>query len=256
MRGLFLLVLAVTITATGVFQNKLSFEVVSVRPCKPGELGGGARPTPGGQRYVANCGLVRSLVWISFLLQPDQVIGGPNWIDDQHFYVEGVAARPSTLSELKIMMQNGIIDRFRLQFHRETKDLDAYVLGIDKSGPKNLREDAQTNGSDVAIGQKLEGLHEKWTAKSAPMIFFAWRLGLKLDPPVIDQTGLRSGGYDFDLSFTNEIPSGHEAEFQGLDTSGPTISQALRSQLGLTLEARKAPVEVLVIDSVERPTEN
>jgi len=190
------------------------------------------------------------------LIQPDQVIGGSNWIDDEHFYVEGVAARPSTLSELKIMMQNAIIDRFGLQFHRETKDLDAYVLGIDKSGTKNLREDAQTNGSDVAIDHKLEGLHEKWTAKSAPMSFFAWRLGLKLDRPVIDQTGLRSGGYDFDFSFTNEIPSGHEAEFQGLDTSGPTISQALRSQLGLTLDSRRAPVEVLAIDSVQHPTEN
>ena len=88
------------------------------------------------------------------------------------------------------------------------------------------------------------------------MTFFAWRLGLKLDRPVIDQTGLRSGGYDFDFSFTNEIPPGHETEFQGLDTSRPTISQALRSQLGLTLDARKAPVEVMVIDSVEHPTEN
>src|ERR1700722_16128539 len=116
--------------------QKPAFEVVSIRPCKPDEPGGGMRPTPGGERYVANCASLKSLMWVSYWLQSDQVIGGPNWIENERFYIEGVAARPSTITELKAMMQNAITERFKLRFHRETKELDAYVLDIDKIGPK------------------------------------------------------------------------------------------------------------------------
>lgn len=261
MRGLILFVLAVTITASGVSQNKLSFEVVSVRPCQPGKGPNGMRPMPGGQRYVAGCGPLRPILWTAYWLHRDQVVGGPDWIDKDNLYIEGLAPRPSSIAELHVMMQNAIAERFNLRSHHETKDMSAYVLSLDKNGPKNLREHAPTNASDVAIDQKIdqkpEGTHEVWRSTSAPMDFFVWRLGLRFGRPVVDQTGLRAAGYDFDLSWNSPPPRPAGGVIDpSFDLSGPTIFEALRDQLGLRLDARNAPVEVLVIDSVQRPTEN
>jgi uncharacterized protein (TIGR03435 family) len=96
-------------------------------------------------------------------------------------------------------------------------------------------------------------------ATSAPMEYFAFRLAERMDRPVIDQTGIK-GGYDFDLAYTMELPPGipENAMVNGspIDTSGPTIYEALRQQLGLRLDAKKAPAQVIVIDHLEKPTEN
>src|SRR5437763_477735 len=127
---------AIVTIASG--QSPANFDVVSVRPCKPNEGDGLMRPAPGGQRYVANCVPIKSIIWVSYLIQPDQVVGGPDWVNKDDYYVEGSATHPSTLAELKVMMRNAIMDRFQLRLHRETRELDAYVLGVDKSGPKNL----------------------------------------------------------------------------------------------------------------------
>ena len=102
-----------------------------------------------------------------------------------------------------------------------------------------------------------------WHAKFAPMDYFAWRLTLMLDRPVIDQTQLK-GGYDFDLAFTPERVLGGPAPPEGTlrtpapidDTAGPTIFEAVRQQLGLKLERQKGPVEIMVIDHAEKPVEN
>jgi uncharacterized protein (TIGR03435 family) len=265
MRNLLRLVLAITVAVTAFSQNKLSFEVVSVRPCQPGKGPNGMRPMPGGQRYVAGCGPLRPIIWTSYWLHPDQIVGGPSWIDKDPFYIEGVAPRPSSIAELHVMMQNALAERFNLRSHRETKEVDAYVLSLDKNGPKNLREDPPTNASDVAIDQKVdaipEGFHEVWTARSSPMDFFVWRLGARFDRPVVDQTGLRAAGYDFELSWNSPPPRPAgvvpDPALNVPDaSSGPTIFEALRDQLGLRLDRRKAPVEALVIDHVEPPSEN
>jgi uncharacterized protein (TIGR03435 family) len=273
MRGivkiLVLAALPVWLTVIPAAQNKLSFEVVSVRPCRPNDTRGGLQPLPGGQRYVAKCVPLRPLIWTSYWLHPEQILGGPNWIDKDDFYIEGVAPHPSSIAELHVMMQNTFAERFKLQFHHEKKEIEAYVLGLDKNGPKNLREHAPTNASNVAIDQKIdrkpEGVHEVWTANSAPMDFFVWRLGLRFGRAVVDQTGLRAAGYDFDLSWNSPPPrpaGGMTDPALGvpdsafLDSSGPTIFEAMRDQLGLRLDVRRAPVDILVIDHVERPSEN
>jgi uncharacterized protein (TIGR03435 family) len=91
------------------------------------------------------------------------------------------------------------------------------------------------------------------------MDYFAFRLAARMDRPVVDQTGIK-GGYDFDLAYTRELPPGipENAMINGapIDTSGPTIYEAVRQQLGLRLDAKKAPAQVMVIDHVEKPTEN
>jgi uncharacterized protein (TIGR03435 family) len=99
----------------------------------------------------------------------------------------------------------------------------------------------------------------KLTATFCPMDYFAWRLGQLLDRPVADQTNLQ-GGYDFTLSYTREppagMPEGAQLNGQPIDTSGPSLVEAIRDQLGLKLEKKKEPVEILAIDHVEKPGEN
>ena len=94
------------------------------------------------------------------------------------------------------------------------------------------------------------------SAKFSPMDYFAWRLGQSLDRPVVDQTGLE-GGYDFELSFTRDLPPGipEGAQINGapIDTSGPTVFEAVKRQLGLKLTAQKGPAPVIVIDHIEKP---
>jgi len=99
----------------------------------------------------------------------------------------------------------------------------------------------------------------KWTAKFAPMDYSAWRLSAWVGRPVLDRTGLK-GGYDFDLSWTPDLPPGFpeggSINGQTADTPGPTIFAALEKQLGLKLEAQRGPVEGLAIDYVEKPVGN
>jgi uncharacterized protein (TIGR03435 family) len=167
------------------------------------------------------------------------------------------------------MMQKLVAERFNLRFHREKKEVDAYVITVDKDGPKNVREHPPMNATEVAIDQKLEErgeriFHEVWTVRSSSMAFFAWRFAGRLGRPVVDQTGLRAAGYDFDLSFTNLPRRDITAAVPDPAVGPPTITlptepdmfEAFRDQLGLKLERRRAPVDVLVIDHVERPSDN
>ncbi len=239
MRHLLLLAFVLRLSIVGLSQDKLSFEVVSVRPCKPNDPVGGLRPLLGGQRYVATCVPLKPILWVSYWVHPDQIVGGPDWIDKDAFYIEGLAPQPSSIAELHVMMQNAVADRFNLRFHREKKELDAYVLTVDKSGPKNLTEHAPASASDVAINPKVdtipEGFHEVWTATSSPMDFFVWRLGTRFGRPVVDQTGLPAAGYDFVLSWDSPPPTpAADVPDRGLSVPdlppGPTIFEALRDQ--------------------------
>jgi uncharacterized protein (TIGR03435 family) len=270
MRRLFLLVLAVIGTIDGFSQTQTAFEVASVRPCQPNDPRVGLRPESGGTRYVGRCVPLRGVLWTVYRLNSDQVVGGPSWIDNDRFFIEGVAPRPSSVEELHAMMQKLVAERFNLRFHREKKDLDAYVLTVDKGGPKkNLREHPPMNAGEVAIDQKIEQrgeriFHEVWTVRSSSIAFFAWRFAARLGRPVVDQTGLRAAGYDFDLSFTNLPPRDITAAVPDPAVGLPTITlptepdmfEAFRDQLGLKLERRRAPVDVLVIDHVEPPSDN
>jgi uncharacterized protein (TIGR03435 family) len=237
----------------------LKFEVATLRPAAPGTVGGGIRPAPGGERYVAGNVSLRLMLWVAYQVKAEQVIGGPSWIDTDRFDMNGQAERPSTGDELHMMLRNLLEERFKLQFHHENREMPIYALTVDKSGPKLIEHQAQSANDpwiDVKIDQVVQ---TRWHAKFAPMDFFAWRLSLILDRPVVNQTNLK-GGYDFDLSFTADLPPGIApgAQFNGaaIDTSGPTIFAAIRQQLGLALERQKGPVDTIVIDRAEKLVDN
>jgi len=161
------------------------------------------------------------------------------------------------------MLRELLVDRFRLQFHLNSQNAPIYALIVDKGGLKVQQRSAQNDDNpwiDTAAkpepGQPLE---IKWHATASSMMYFAFRLSQILDRPVIDRTGL-DARYDFDLTFSRERPEGipSGAIFIGdpKHKSDSTIFDAVRRQLGLGLEPQKGPVEVMVIDHADRPTEN
>ncbi len=233
----------------------LQFEVASLKPSRPGAEMGGIHPAPGGRRYIAAGAPLKMMLTAAYRIRTDQVSGGPAWMDTELFDLNAEAEQPSSIGDLHIMLLNVLKERFKLQMHSETKERPVYVLSAAKTGVK-MKPHEITSAGDPTIDRPGFG---KLAAKSAPMDYFAFGLGMILDRPVLDRTGLK-GGYDFELSWTPDLPAGFpeggQINGQVVDTSGPTIFAAMEKQLGLKLEAQKGPVEILVIDHAEKPVEN
>jgi uncharacterized protein (TIGR03435 family) len=237
----------------------LRFEVASLKPSNATGQGAGIRPAPGGQRYEAvNCP-IKLMIQVACRIKADQITGGPNWLETDRFDMQAKAEKPSSADELHIMLMNMLADRLQLKFHHEKKEMQMYALTVDKSGPKLTAHEA-ANAGDPWIDQAEESfLHVKMKATSSPMDYLAFRLSQFTDWPVVDLTNLH-GGYDFSLNFTRELPpefpQNGKINGEDPDTSGPTLFAALKQQLGLELKAQKGPVDVIVIDHVEKPADN
>jgi uncharacterized protein (TIGR03435 family) len=230
--------------------NRLAFEVASVKPSTPGGRGGGIRPMPGGQTYIATNVPLRLMIKVMYRLNDSQIVGGTDWMDTDRWDVDAKAERPSSVDQLHEMFQTLLAERFKLRFHRERKELAAYALSVDKSGSK-LKVSDSKEPFDVPI--KPGDQPGKSVGTRVPMEYLCFFLAQLLNVPVVDQTGL-DAFYDFTLELPAPAPLLTPGPAPAAD--GPDIFTALRQQLGLKLESRKAPVEVFVIDHVERPTNN
>jgi uncharacterized protein (TIGR03435 family) len=246
--------------------GSLKFEVASVKRSAPEARGGVARPEPGGLRYRGTNLPLKAYISSAYRIKGDQVMGAPSWVDTDGFDIEAQAAKPSSLEEFHLMTRALLAERFHLKFHFETREMPLYALVVDASGAKLTLHDAANSGEpwieqgmDVGASGLPRPFHQRWTATSSSMELFAFRLASVMDRPVIDQTGLK-GEYDFKLTYTANIPLNlpENAMINGqpIDTSGPSIFQAVRQQLGLRLDGRKGPVQIIVIDHVEKPSEN
>jgi uncharacterized protein (TIGR03435 family) len=247
-------VAAVLLTVFGLAAQApdLQFEVASLKPGQPGAEIGGIHPARGGRRYLAANAPLKMMLTAAYRIRADQVSGGPGWLDTELFDLNAEAEQPSSIEELHIMLRNLLKERFKLRMHSETRDRPVYALSTVKTGVKMKPHEIASAG-DPTIDRPGVG---KLAAKSTPMDYFAFGLSMILDRPVLDRTGLK-GGYDFDLSWTPDLPPGFPEggliNGEPVDTSGPTIFAAMEKQLGLRLEAQKGPVEILVIDHVEKP---
>jgi uncharacterized protein (TIGR03435 family) len=177
----------------------------------------------------------------------DYEISGPDWIKiDERYEVIGKAAGPAPESEVRRMLQTLLLDRFQMKVHRETKELPVYVLLAGKGDPKvkEVAADAQPSfGSGGATSASF---------LAQPISRFTFMLSRRMDRPVLDKTGLK-GRYDFTIDLSGLGFNGREPEVPG----GPSIFTTVQRDLNLRLEARKEPIEILVIDSVNKvPTEN
>jgi len=234
-------------------KTRLAFEVATVKPSPAGERGGGIRPLPGGQTYIANNVPLRVMIALMYHVTDSQISGGPDWINIERYNVEAKAEHPANLEQLHEMFQTLLTDRFKLRFHRETKELPAYVLTVDRSGAK-----LKLNESLEQFEIPVKGPPGKMIGERVSMSHLSWILAQLLNRPVVDKTGL-DRYYDFTLEWSPELPPGlaaADSRETPPDRNGPTIFTALREQLGLKLDSQKGPVEVFVIDHVERPTSN
>jgi uncharacterized protein (TIGR03435 family) len=158
------------------------------------------------------------------------------------------------------MLQSLLADRFQLTVHRETKELPIYTLVIAKGGPKLREAKPGDPGAGDMKGSQISG---DLTAQAVPIATLVQSLTQMLGHPVSDKTELK-GVYDFKLQFTPDDrlqpPSGAPPNFRfplpPADSNAPSLFDALQEQLGLKLESGKGPAEVMVIDHVERPSEN
>jgi uncharacterized protein (TIGR03435 family) len=234
-------------------KQPLAFEVATVKPSDPAARGGGIRPLPGGQTYVATSVPLRMMIKLMYGITDVQIVGGPDWINTDRFDVRAKAEKPSNLNELHEMFQTLLADRFKLQFHRETRTLPVYALVVDKPG--KMKVDDSANNFDIPIQGTGRG---QVAGVRVPMSYLAWFLSQQLNRPVLNKTDLDKF-YAFTLQWTPELPPGfvpRPGEEPPPVADGPTIFTALREQLGLKLDSQKGPVEVFVIDSAQKPVEN
>ena len=212
-----------------------SFDVVSIKPSPPDATGRSLTNRPGAGLAAENATL-KMLVYQAYQVMPYQVTGGPDWISSDGFDIEAKAGNPkATPEQFREMMRRFLADRFQLQVHRDTKELPVYTLAAAKGGAK-LKEAAAGSGETGV--RNLGGGHMTGVRATMPML--ANTLTRVLQRKVVDETGL-TGAYTFKLEFPDD---------------GPTIFTALQEQLGLTLKAGRGPVEVLVVDSAQKPAAN
>lgn len=244
----------------------LKFEVATLKPTPAGARGGGIRPTPGGERYLANNVPLKAIIALVYRVKFNQVTGGPDWVNTERYDMNAKAEKPSSIDDLHTMLKNLLADEFKLQFHHEKKEMPVYALVVDKDGAKMTPHPSPNNGETAGetwitmMPNRTPGefLKMNWHGTLVTMDYLAYRLGDMLDRPVLDLTDLK-GGYDFDLAFTREPPPGmpDNALINGVpvDTSGPNIFEAIR-KLGLRLDRQKGNVDTIVIDHAEKPSGN
>jgi uncharacterized protein (TIGR03435 family) len=192
---------------------------------------------------------VAKLLQMAYAVHPRQIVGAQDWLFRDTYDIEGktdTQGEPTTTGMREIIQQL-LADRFGLQFHREQRELSVYAIVVAKGGAKlspaadptaETDQDANTHGTETTV-----------SVTSATMADFILGMQFFLDRPLVDRTHL-AGRYDFKVRYTFD-----EASTPGADAP-PGIFTAIQEQLGLKLEAVKAPVDVFVIDRVDRPSAN
>jgi uncharacterized protein (TIGR03435 family) len=256
------------------------FEVASVKPCQddagPGYRGGRGISSPG--RFDLVCQPLRVFIVRAYvyyrdgrfnMLQPlPEIQGAPDWIDDRYSITAKAEGAASEGMMDGPMLQALLEDRFKLKIHRATKEVPVYELTVAKGGLKAPRFTGNCTPwdwnrplRDQMQDPKQEHCVDRTTGKGARVMVqldamsvdaFIKFFPSQLDRPIIDKTGL-GGLFDFHLEFAPETAS---ADGGAADPAGPSIFAVLQEQLGLRLTPAKGPGEFLVIDHVERPSEN
>ncbi len=231
-------------------QAPLTFDVAMVKPAQPGGRGGIVRQMPGNQRYVANNVPLRLIMTVAYSVTDRQISGGPSWVDTEPFDIDAKAASPRTSDELHVMLQHLIEERFQLKIRHDTKELPVYQLVVDKSGSRLPVHDP-ADLDHPPMGGTAGGMK----GTNVTMNYFAFSLSRMLDRNVVDKTDLPAR-YDVNLEFSREGPGLKQGVADSSVAEGPSIFTALKEQLGLKLVPGKGPVEFLVIEHAEKPSDN
>jgi len=239
--------------------TKLEFEVASIKPSPvPARLVPGFNVTATELR-TPNIS-VAGLITFAFELHLKQISGLPGWAETEGYQI--IARLPQggdpSDAQLRTMLQNLLKARFGLAFHTEKRELSVYAIGIGKNGPAGIK---MVPNSTSGLRMGSEGV-ARVRFQGATMEALAAQLQLRvLDRPVVDQTGL-TGRYDFTLNWRpdefqfSNLPPAQRAAAVANNDALPDLFTAFQEQLGLKLEATKAPATVLVIDKLSKPSEN
>ena len=285
-RVLWMLGLVCIVGATAVGQSvqtppSPAFEVASVKPNNSGQAQFSFNYLRAGGRFTATNVTLHMLIRNSYQVQDSQIVGGPKWLNSDRFDIVAKAEdvgtsafpvqSPDGPTRLQLMMRGLLVERFRLAVHPETRPVSSALALVvatrdGRLGPalrpstvdcSALARSARPSprgqtrcGAAMAIGH--------FTLGGGTLIQLANTLSNIVGQVVVDRTGL-AGNFDIDLTWTPDQTAQRQPDSPDLtraDTNGPSIYAALQEQLGLKLESQKNPVDVLVIDRAERPTED
>ena len=269
-----LIVLAVSLRAQSTDQKPLAFDVASIKVGIPADVPMGIRPVSAGGQFHAVLTL-HDLVQIAYgaplALLPSQVVGGPDWVATERFEIvakaDGLANAPSGgRDELQSMMRTLLADRFRLEIRRESREQPIFNLVLDRSdgrlGPRLRAEDGQCVSTSAVSAASADS--SRWCGfrrfgpgaiSARGMTLDAFASGISTRPDiqrvVRNRTGL-TGKFDLDVEYMPDRASTGDPQPAAVDSVG--LSTALREQLGLKLQATRGPVDVLVIEHIEKPS--
>jgi len=228
-------------------EKRPEYEAASIKPNISGSTSSSTNGTKG-QIVFTNQSLKR-LIERAYTVKPFQVIA-PAWAEGVNFDIIAKYPADSQREDNPLMLRTLLEDRFKLAIHRESKDMPGYALVVAKGGAK-LQASAEQGDNGSSTNTNSDGRLTKLTAKHTSMAVLADLIGRSLGEMVVDKTGLQ-GNYDFELRWARENPNpAPDAE------PLPSIFTAVTESLGLRLQAQKVPVEIIVVDRLERvPTEN
>jgi uncharacterized protein (TIGR03435 family) len=221
-----------------------AFEVASV---KLNPAGGNRIEVAPGRLNVTSATLATCIKW-AYGVQDSQISGANSAVSgllrSERYDIVAKSQELAPDNQLRLMLQALLAERFGLRFHKQSKEAQVFALLVDKSGPKLVASEGDGDSQQQAKSRLIR--QWKWTT----MKELADTLSDAMETPVRDETGLPTK-YDFSLNLTPYLPTNDERP----DIAGMMVT-AIREQLGLKLESRRAPVEVMVIDRLEKPSSN
>ena len=267
-------VIAMILAPLALAQTAPSFEVASIKPSNSTDRRQFFNIQPSGQIALRNLTVKRLIAW-AYDLKQYQISGGPGWIDSDLFDVSAKPESPAKPEVIKQMLQSLMAERFQLVVRRETREMPGYALVVAKNGPKFKEvQESDPNLIDLSARPDLAGRggrpriaivrRGRLTIQGADMPLLVSQLSNILGRAVVDETGL-TGTYDLKLEWVPDeyqvtmfqslgVPDGFGAP--AADWQGPTLFTALEEQLGLKLESQRGPVEMFLVESVQKPSEN
>ena len=248
--------------------TSFSYEVASIKPNKVDDGRIMFRNAPDG--FTANGITPKFLIEFAYNLKDFQVSGAPGWAESDRYDIDAKMdeatieafkklTREQSIAQRRLMLQSLLAERFKLKVSHSSKEAPIYALVVAKNGPKLTQSADSASGpaGTVALGQ-FRFAPGELNAVGMLVSNLADQLSREVGRQVVDKTGLQ-GRYDFRLHWTPDRPAGGPGgpdDAPPPDSSGPSIFSALQEQLGLKLEPQKGPVETLIIDSIQRPTDN
>jgi uncharacterized protein (TIGR03435 family) len=233
------------------------FEVATIKPNDSGKPDMQGLTIIGRNFKTVNASL-GDLIQVAYEVQAKQIVNEPQWMVKNRYDIVAVPAEAGVpnAEQVRIMIQKLLADRFKLKFHKDKRELAAYLLTVGKNGP-NLTP-ADRNGQLPNFHYRPVDTGLTLFATNATMAdFTAFLQLLVLDRPVVNQSGI-AGRFDFQCTFTPDDSqfNGHSPLSPQTDATAPSLYEALQQQLGLKLSAERTSVDVIAIDHIEPPSEN